>query len=180
MAYYQNATVTDAKIETGNYAMYVGTEGNSAAGIIINLGAGMVKSFAYVQENYTSQSGNSVDPIEGVAMETVTFSIDLLEYDGSSFSYLSGGAITGTTGSLLIGGQTSVVTPRGIKLVNNRVKASGSTQTTTIVLNKCHIDGGFTMTPKSDNDADPVNVYSFNLVAEQYATAGTILTKTVA
>jgi hypothetical protein len=36
------------------------------------------------------------------------------------------------------------------------------------------------MNPKSDNDADPVNVYSFSLICYQYATAGTIFSKTVA
>jgi hypothetical protein len=39
---------------------------------------------------------------------------------------------------------------------------------------------GFTMNPKSDNDADPVNVYSFSIMCKQYATAQTIFTKTVA
>jgi hypothetical protein len=42
MPLYQNSSVTDAKIEIGNYAMYVGTAGNTAASITTNLGAGMV------------------------------------------------------------------------------------------------------------------------------------------
>jgi len=179
MAYYQNGTVADAKIEVGNFAMYVGALGASAAAIVVNLGAGMVKSFAYVAESYTSQSGNSVDPIQGVSKETATIGIDLMEYDGSSFSALSGGVITGTSGSLTVGGQTSVQLGKAIKLINTRKLASGSTQTTTYVLPNVFMDGGYTMNPKSDNDADPVNVYSFNLLAKQYATAGTIFTKTV-
>jgi len=35
------------------------------------------------------------------------------------------------------------------------------------------------MAPKSDNDTDPVNVYTFSITAKQYLTAGTIFTKTV-
>jgi hypothetical protein len=179
MAIYQNKTVTDAKVEVGNYAIYVGNQGTTVGGAWVNLGAGMLKDFAYVAENYTSQSGNSVDPITGISRETATFSFDLLEYDGSSFSAISGGAITGTTGSLLVGGQTTVITPKGFKLINIRKLASGSNQTTTFVINKCTLQNGWTMTPKSDNDTDPVNVYSFSVLAEQYATDGTIFVKTV-
>lgn len=181
MAIYQNATVTDSKVEVGNYAISVAaTAGTTAGGTWTNLGAGMVKSFNYVAEMYTSQAGNAVDPIEGVARETATLEFDLIEYDGSSFSVLSGGLMSGTSGSATVGGLVNVVTPRGIKLVNTRKLASGSTQTTTYVLNKCTLQNGWTFTPKSDNDADPVGVYSFSVLAEQHATAGTIYTKTVA
>ena len=72
------------------------------------------------------------------------------------------------------------MTPRGIKLVNVRKLASGSNQTTTFVLNRCYLQGGWSMSPKSDNDADPVNVYTFSILANQHLTAGTIFTKTVA
>jgi hypothetical protein len=181
MPIYQNSTVTDAKVEIGNYAMYVATSaGTTAAGTWINLGSGMVKSFNYSPEPYTSQSGNSVDPIQGIARETATIEIDLIEYDGSSFSVLSGGAITGTSGSLLVGGQTNVMTGRGLKLINTRKLVSGSTQTTTFVFNYCFLNGGFSTSPKSDNDTDPINVYSFSILAKQYLTAQTIFSKTVA
>lgn len=179
MPIYQNSTVADAKIEVGNYAMYVGSAGATAASITINLGAGMVKGFTYAPENFTSQSGNSVDPINGIARETATLEMDLIEYDGSSFSLLSGGAISGTSGSLTVGGNVTVVAGRGIKLVNVRKLASGSTQTTTFVISNAFLNGGFTMSPKSDNDSDPVNVYSFSLTCKQYATAGTVFTKAV-
>lgn len=179
MALYQNATVTDAKIETGNYAMYTATSATSVAGTWVNLGAGMVKSFAYVAESYTSQSGNSVDPISGISKETVTIGIDLIEYDASSFSALSGGIITLSSTTLYVGGQSSVQAGKGFKMVNTRKLANGSSQTTTYMLPLVYMDGGYTLNPKSDNDADPVNVYSFNLLAKQYATAGTIFTKVV-
>ena len=181
MPIYQNSTVTDAKIEVGNYAIYVavtaGTTALSAAWI--NLGAGMVTGFSYNPENFTTQSGNSVDPIDGISRETATVDFELIEYDGSSFSILSGGAMVGTSGSITVGGQTTTLTARGLKLVNTRKLVSGSVQTTTIVLNRCYIDGGWSMSPKSDNDADPVNVYTFSVMAKQYATAQTIFTKTV-
>lgn len=179
MPMYQNSSVADAKVEVGNYAIYVGTLGATAAAITTNLGAGMVKSFAYVAESFTSQAGNAVDPIQGVAKETVTMSIDLIEYDGANFATLSGGVIAGTSGSLVVGGQTTVQAGKAIKLVNVRKLSGGTTQTTTYVLPNVFMNGGFTMTPKSDNDADPVNIYSFNLLAKQYATAQTIFTKTV-
>lgn len=179
MPIYQNSTVTDAKIEVGNYAMYVASAGTTAGGTWVNLGAGMVKSFAHNAEMFTSQAGNAVDPIDGVARETCTLEIDLIEYDGSSFSALTGGMWTGTSGSITVGGQVTSLAGKGIKLVNTRKLATGSTQTTTYVINKA-IAGGFSMSPKSDNDADPINVYSFSITCKQYLTAGTIFTKTVA
>jgi len=180
MPIYQNSTVTDAKIEVGNYAIYVAvTAGTTVGGVWIPLGAGMVTGFSYNPESYTTQAGNAIDPIEGIARETAAVDFELIEYDGSSFSILSGGAMTGSSGSLVVGGQTSAVTRRGMKLINSRKLTSGSTQTTTFVLNSCTLDGGWSMAPKSDNDADPVNVYTFSVIAKQYATAQTIFTKTV-
>lgn len=179
MPLYQNATVTDSKVETGNYAIYVGTLGATAAAITTNLGAGMVKSFVHNAEMYTSQAGNAVDPIEGVARETATLEIDLIEYDGSAFSALTGGMWAGTSGSATVGGQVSLLPGKGFKLVNTRKLSGGTTQTTTYVISK-GVAGGFSMSPKSDNDSDPVNVYSFTITCKQYATAGTLFTKTVA
>ena len=181
MPIYQNSTVTDSKIEIGNYAMYVSTTaGTTVGGTWINLGAGMVKSFSYDPVSYTAQAGNAPDPIQGISRETAKIAIDLIEYDGSSFSILSDGAMTGSSGSLVVGGQTNVQAGNGFKLVNTRKLATGSTQTTTVVFNFVFMDGGFSTSPKSDNDADPIMVYSFNLLAKQYMTAQTIFTKTVA
>lgn len=180
MAIYQNATVTDAKIEVGNYAISVATAGTTSGGTWVNLGAGQVKSFSYNPEMYTSQSGNSVDPIQGVSRETATLEVDLIEYDGSSFSTISGGLLAGTTGTLIVGGNTTTQTAKGFKLVNTRKLASGSTQTTTWVIHKAYMNTGFSMSPKSDNDADPVNVYSFSILCKQDSTtAQTIFTKLV-
>ena len=179
MPTYQNATVSDAKIEIGNYAIYVGSAGATAGAITTNLGAGMVKSFKHDATMFTSQAGNAVDPIEGVSRETATLEIDLIEYDGSAFSALTGGMWNGTSGSVTVGGQVSSVTGKGIKLVNTRKLATGSTQTTTYVITK-GVAGGFSQSIKSDNDADPVTVYSFSILCKQYATAQTLFTKTVA
>ena len=138
MAYYQNSTVADAKIEIGNYIISVGAENATAGSTWTNLGAGMVKSFAYVPEMFTCQAGNAVDPIQGVAKETATIGLDLIEYDGSSFSVLSGGLISGTSGSLIVGGVSSVQTAKAMKLVNVRKLAAGGTaQTTTYVSRAC-------------------------------------------
>jgi len=116
-----------------------------------------------------------------VAAEAEILEFDLIEYDGSAFSALSGGLMAGTSGSATVGGNVTAVTAKGIKLVNVRKLAAGSTtQTTTYVLNKCYLQNGWTVAFKSDNDSDPVAVYSFTVTAEQYATAGTIYTKTVA
>jgi len=181
MPIYQNSTVADAKVEIGNYAMYVATTaGTTVGGSWVNLGAGMVKTFSYDPVPYTSQAGNAPDPINGISRETAKIAIDLIEYDGSSFSVLSGGAMTGSSGSLIVGGQTNAKAGLGFKMVNTRKLATGSTQTTTYVFNFVFMDGGFSTSPKSDNDADPVNIYTFNILAKQYMTAQTIFTKTVA
>lgn len=181
MPIYQNSSISDAKVEIGNYAISVCASAGATVGAAgwVNLGAGMVKSFNYSAEPYTSQAGNAPDPIQGIAKETVTIEVDLIEYDGSSFSILSGGAMAGTSASMVVGGQTNVIPGRSIKLVNNRKLANGSTQTTTYVLGNCFMNGGYSYSPKSDNDTDPINVYSFSLLAKQYATAQTIFLKTV-
>jgi hypothetical protein len=181
MPLYQNSSVTDAKIEIGNYAMYVGTAGNTAASITTNLGAGMVKSFKYEPTMYTCQAGNAPDPIQGVARETATIDIELIEYDASAFSALSNGVMASTTGGsvMTVGGQVSSINGVGLKLVNVRKLSTGSTQTTTYVVNRAFINGGWSLSPKSDNDADPISVYSFSLLCKQYATAQTIFTKTI-
>jgi hypothetical protein len=180
MPLYQNSTVTDSRVETGNYAMYIGSVGATATAITTNLGAGMVKSFVHNAEMYTSQAGNAVDPIEGVARETCTIEVDLIEYNASVFSQFTSGMIGAPTGgTVIVGGQVSAVSGVGMKLVNTRKLSTGSTQTTTYVINKA-VPGGFNLAFKSDNDADPVNVYSFSILCKQYLTAGTIFTKTVA
>lgn len=180
MPIYQNSTVTDAKIEVGNYAIYVAASaGTTAGGAWVNLGAGMVSSVSWSPEMFTTQAGNAVDPIEGISRETATIDMELIEYDGSAFSLLTGGGMAGTSGSVTVGGQTTALTARGMKLINTRKLATGSTQTTTFVFNNCFLNSGWSMSPKSDNDIDPVNVYSFSITAKQYATAGTIFTKTV-
>jgi hypothetical protein len=138
-----------------------------------------VKSFAYNPEMFTCQAGNCIDPIQGVAKETVTFEIDLIEYDGSSFSVLSGGLISGTSGSLIVGGNTTTQAPKAFKLYNRKLLSTGTSVLTTIIMPNCFMNTGFTMSPKSDNDADPMNVYSFSILAKQYATAQSIFTKTV-
>ena len=80
MPIYQNTSVTDAKIEIGNYTISVGLENATAASTWTNMGAGMVKSFKYDPVMYTSQAGNAVDPIQGVSRETVEVGIELIEY----------------------------------------------------------------------------------------------------
>jgi hypothetical protein len=184
MPIYQNKTVTDSKVEVWNYAIFIGTAGATAAAITTNLGAGMVSGFAYVEESFTSQAGNAIDPIEGIARETATLDIELIEYDGSAFSVLTGGTMAGSSGSVSVGGLVTVKTARGIKLTNVRKLASGSNQTTTYVIERAYLQGGWSMAPKSDNDSDPVNVYSFSLICKPAlttaATAATIFTKTVA
>jgi hypothetical protein len=181
MPLYQNSSVSDAKIEIGNYAIYVGSVGATGASITTNLGAGMVKSFKYNPTMYTCQAGNAPDPIQGVSRETSEIDMDLIEYDGSSFSVLSNGMMASTTGGsvLTVGGQVSSINGVGMKLVNVRKLSTGSTQTTTYVINRAFINSGWSCSPKSDNDADPITVYSFTMLCKQYATAQTIFTKTI-
>lgn len=180
MPQYQNSAlvVGEKAIEVGNYQISVGAVGATAGSAWTNLGAGMVKSFAYNPEMFTTQAGNCVDPIQGVSRETATFDIDLIEYDGSSFSNLSGGLISGSTGSLIVGGNATAQLPKAFKLYNRKLMSTGSSVLTTIIAPNCFMNTGFSMTPKSDNDADPVNIYSFTILAKQYMTAGTIFTKT--
>ena len=51
MPIYQNSTVTDSKLEVGNYAIYVAAAaGTTVGGTWVNLGAGMLKDFKYSGE----------------------------------------------------------------------------------------------------------------------------------
>jgi hypothetical protein len=180
MPIYNAATATDAKIEVGNFSMYVGSVGATAGAITTNLGAGMVKSFVHNPEMFTSQAGNSADPIEGVARETATLELDLIEYYASTFSAFSSGIWSlPSSGTVTVGGQVTAITGVGLKLINTRKLANGSTQTTTYVISKA-VPGGFSVAFKSDNDTDPIAVYSCSVLCKQYATAQTLFTKTVA
>lgn len=181
MPIYQNNAliVGERAIELGNYTISVGGVGATAGSAWTNLGAGMLKSFSYNPEMFNCQAGNCIDPVQGVAKETVTFDIDLIEYDGSSFSMLSGGLISGTSGSLLVGGQATIQAAKAFKLYNRKLLSTGTSVITTIILHNCFMNTGFSMSPKSDNDTDPMNVYSFSILAKQYAAAQTIFLKTV-
>lgn len=187
MPLYQNTSVDatkllvgNAKIETSPYA--------SAAGAFtwVNMGAGMVNGSAHPFEKYDVQAGNAPDPIEGVARETGTVSVDLIEFDLSVLSALSCGLVTSaSTGTVMTvyAGGNATLTPRAFKLTNTRM-VSGATKQTILTFFNATIDAGPAIAWKSDNDADPIGVMSFTITAEQDTTrsVGTqlyTLTKTI-
>jgi len=178
MPLYQNSTVSTEKLILGNYKIEVAvtTVGSS----YINLGAGMVNSFGHNITKYAVQAGNAPDPIEGIATETFTAAIDLIEYDASTLNIIQAGAITntaGTTGVTTIkGGGNSILTPKIFRLTNRRL-ISGVTDETVITIFKATLDAGLQFTAKSDNDADPINIMPIAITGKPDAalTAGTQL-----
>ena len=178
MALYQNTSVNTTKLILGNYKIETSA---TAGGTFVNLGAGMVNNFAHEITMYDVQAGNAPDPVEGIALETFTVSFDLIEYDASSLAAISGGGLASTSTSVLstldAGGNT-VVTPQAFKFTNTRM-VSGATKETIITVYKATMSQGLSITAKSDNDSDPINVIPITVVGvvDGTRTAGSQLYK---
>lgn len=161
MPLYQNSTVTNSKLTIGNYKIETAAYGTSAGGTWVNLGAGMVNSFAHIITKYDTQAGNAPDPVEGIADETFTIDMELIEFDASALAAMSSGGMTKATGAsgvtILNAGGNTTLTERAFKLTNTRLIA-GVTCSTVILVYKATVDNGLAFTAKSDNDADPINV----------------------
>ncbi len=159
MPLYQNSSVATQKLILGNYKIEVAQ--TTIASAYVNLGAGMVNSFGHNITKYAVQAGNAPDPIEGVATETFTAAIDLIEYDASTLNIIQAGAISNTpvsTGVTTIkGGGNSILTPKIFRLTNRRF-INGVTQETIVTIFNATLDSGLQFTAKSDNDADPINI----------------------
>lgn len=175
MALYQNTTVdSDAlvignwKIQVATYATYVTVA--SVASSVTNLGAGMVNSFNHNVTMYDVQAGNAPDPIEGIADESFVISGDLMEFNVANVTTAWGGLVTTatsitTTLAILSAGGKSTLTPKTFLLTNRRI-VNGSSVETNIVVYKGYMQNGPQFTTKSDNDADPITTYSFEIRGE--------------
>jgi hypothetical protein len=161
MPLYQNSSVDSTKLIIGNVKIETAAYGTSAGGTWVNLGAGIINSFAHNITKYDVQAGNAPDPLEGIAEETVVFAGELIEYDASSLAAISCGAMAKTTGAsgvtILNAGGNSTLTPRAFKLTNTRL-ISAVTATTVMLVYKATLDNGLSFTLKSDNDTDPINI----------------------
>ena len=153
----------------GNYA--VSTSATSG-GTYVDLGPGMLTSFDHQFSNSNIQAGNSVDPLEYIATESLMFSVDMIEYEASVMSAIMGG-LTNTAsitseGSTLRAGGASTLTKRAFKMVNTNHKGDTSV-VTTITVYKAAVEKGMTLGVKSDNDENPINVFTFNFKGENDA-----------
>lgn len=176
MPLYQNTSVDATKLIIGNYKIEVAPYGTTAgAASWVNLGAGIVNKFGHNYEKYKAQAGNAPDPVEGVATETFIIDGELIEYDASVLSALSGGVTTKSTGAsgvtVLSGGGVSTVTYKTFKLTNTRMQAASAAATpvthqTVVLVFKASLDNGLQFTSKSDNDTDPVNVMPFSITGK--------------
>ena len=169
MPYFQNSSVDSDKLILGNYKVEVTP---SAAGTFVGLGAGRVNSFGHNWEKYDSQAGNAPDPVEGIATETFTVDMEMIEYDGSVLSNIQCGSISEsntTSLSTIDGGGNQVLTSKAFRLTNTRL-ISGTTVETILTLYKATPDAGIAVTAKDDSDTDPVNIMPFTLTAEVDAT----------
>jgi hypothetical protein len=165
MAYYQNTSVDSDKLVVGNWKIETAA---TAAGTYVNLGAGMLDSFAHNIEKWDVQAGNAPDPIEGVADETVSIGFTLIEYDGSVLSALQNGLTSHSATSVLstlTAGGNQELTKRAYKLTNRSLR-TGSTVDTVITVYTAAIENGVTLQVKSDNDTDPVTGFQFTLMGE--------------
>jgi len=170
MPLYQNTSVTANRLLIGNYKIETAAYGTSAGGTWVNLGAGMVNNFNHAITKYDVQAGNAPDPIEGVAEETFTIDMELIEYDASVLAAVSCGLVTAdtttsSTQSVYKAGGNTILTNRAFKLTNRRL-VSGATKETVILVFKATIDNGLSVTAKSDNDTDPINVMPVTVTAK--------------
>ena len=157
MAIYQNSTVNANKLILGNAKIETAA---TAGGTFVNLGAGIVNSFAHNMELYDVQAGNAPDPIEGINTETATIEFEMIEYDGSVLSAIQCGAVTETSTtslSTLIAGGNTTLTPRAFRITNTRM-VSSTTVETILTVYKATIQTGIALNFKSDNDADPIAI----------------------
>lgn len=178
---HQNSSVDTKKLILGNYKIETAAYGTSAGGTWVNLGAGILNSFNHNITKYDVQAGNAPDPIEGVANETFTFDMELIEYDASVLSAINGGiteadTTTSSTQSVFKAGGLSEITARAFKLTNKRM-ISGATKETVIMVFKATMDTGLSFTAKSDNDTDPIQTMAVTITAKNDSTlsAGTQL-----
>jgi hypothetical protein len=173
MALYQNTSISTEKLILGNYKIETASVGTTVLGTWVNLGAGIVNSFAHKITKYDTQSGNAPDPVEGIADESFTVAGEMIEYDSSVLAAISGGAISSAAGgsgvTVLNGGGNTTITEKAFKLTNRRL-ISGVTHQTVIIVYNATMDDGPSWTAKSDNDADPVNVMPFALTGKNLST----------
>lgn len=183
MAEHQINTVTSSLLTLGNYQILCGTcasyttVASAVSSCTTSLGAGMINSFGHTITRYDIQTGNSVDPIEGVAEENFTLSGDLIEWSAAAMTSAFGGIIT--TGSsesavttiaayseITAGGATTV-TPKCFVLKNLRhfTTSAGTAMSgyTYIVVWKATMTNGPQFTVKADDDSDPIQTMAFEL-----------------
>lgn len=183
MAEHQINTVTSSLLTIGNYQILVGTVGtyltiaSAVSSITTSLGAGMVNSFSHNVTKYDIQTGNSVDPIEGVAKETFMVSGDLIEWNHTAMVEAFGGMIVsnssavsattiGASKTITAGGAT-VITPKTFLLKNLRhfTTSAGTAMSgyTYLLVHKAFMTNGPQVTVKGDEDSDPIQTMSFEL-----------------
>jgi hypothetical protein len=178
MALYQNSTVTSDLLVVGNYKIQVTSVFSALtsnvtiiASTFTNLGAGMVSSFQHEVSMIDVQAGNAPDPLTGVALESVVISGELIEYKSDNWVIAWNGLVTAQTAytsnlSFLNAGGASQLTPRCYMLTNKHYNASGTSCLTYIIIYRGYMTQGIGITMKSDNDADPINVFPFEIRGE--------------
>lgn len=183
MPLYQNTSVNTDALILGNWKIQVATVATyltvaSVASAVTNLGAGIVNSFGHNITKYDVQAGNAPDPIEGIADETFVVSGDLIEFTVANVTTAWGGIVTTSTAitttlSILSGGGKSEMTPKTFLLTNRRI-VNGASVETNVIIYKGYMTNGPQFTTKSDNDADPITTYSFEIegVIDGTRTAG--------
>ena len=96
MANYQLASVEEDALILGNNTIEVA---GSALATFSDLGAGMVTSWDHPIEKYSVQAGNAPDPIAGIASEECKVEFELMEFDASVLSVISGDQLAVSTAS---------------------------------------------------------------------------------
>ena len=174
MAYYQNTALATANsIITGGWKIECAA---TVAATYTNMGLARNLVITENMTMYDAQADNGPDPIKGVSDHTLTISFELLEWYMASWDKARGTGFdtegNPSVGTYVTGGSVQTLSTGGFTELNMRAwkfsnakLVSAATMETVIVVYKAYLAGGTTLTMRSDNDTDPVNVFPVTLEA---------------
>ncbi len=177
MAHYQTTMQQSGTLLQGNALIKVAASAGTLVASGVNVGIGQFTGFTENITPFTVQAGNAADPIEGISEHTLTVTFDLLEFYLPTFDTLRGGNLDLQTnpsvGTYITGGSVQSFSTGGLTeltaialMIHNTKIVSSATVETIFVGYKGTIDQGITFTPKSDNDEDPIAVFSWAVTFE--------------
>ena len=181
LGHFQETSLTNAgTLLQGGFRMGVAASAAAFVGGSLGtvLGIGNLTSIQENIERTTTQAGNSDQPEELVATQSLTVSFELLEFWLPTFAAIRGGGldtensstastyITSTpTANTFSSGGLNALTEKAFAFENTTV-IDGVSKVTVLVVYKAKLEQGLAFTAKTDHDTDPAMVSPFVLTGE--------------